>query len=545
MQKSVPFITSVAFIMETKKSYRLSVYLLKKDVKNFSDALRNPLGVEEYPIKKGLGANGVIFIGRPKGNLANWVNLLQQGTTRRIGELISRSNRALLLMKLEKRIYAVTFGFGKYLLRDGAIDRAFGLITAINMIDADKLRSLNKANVDDFTLLTTTQSSKRAKAQEFNVDPIRDLLRGVTGEPYADYNNVGPFVTGNEGVTIVPSITFDDIPDLLKAISKASRSRRYKARFDWVDNVRHERDPIVLEKLNEKLTSHLRRRKTDAIHLTSPVMIDWENFEGYSFTPKGDLYVDFDIEKFYVEKASSLSSLTWEKVESRSIYLKYSEKAEPNRFRLVDFLNFQTTLDGKFYVFSFNEWFRVNQEFSQETEAYVKTVKESGLDFIDCERSWNEETYNRELANSNEDYYLLDQKLIYSHIYKSRVEVCDVFSRKNKEFVHVKIGSRSSSLSHLFAQGRISCNLMASDDAFRKNLRRKLKEQGLPMNIVPERQESLNTRDFTVTFAIIADGEGDLTESLPFFSLLNLRLTISELHRLNFKVRIKKVPYAD
>lgn len=527
-----------------KKSYKLSIYLIKKGITSFPDALKNFKSLEEYKIKDVLKFNGVIYVGQTKKNAPGWEELLQQGTDSKIRSLNNTSNRALLLLKVDNRIFALPFGFGKSLLKDDAIEREFGLRTTLNIVDADKLRSMNKANVDDFTLLTTTQTSRRAKPQEFNLDIVRDLIRGVTGQPFADFERLGATVTGSEGVYVIPSITFDDIPTLLQMLGEAYKSKRYKARFDWVDNIKNERDPAIVETLQKSLLTELKAKNVDVIHLVAPVMIDWEQYEGFSFTPKGELYVDLDIAEYYSEKETSLKDITWDKLKSQRLYVKYGDRDEQIGVPLLHALNFQTKIQDQFYVFAFGQWYKINKNFTQETIDYVNSVKESSLNFIPCKRNWHEDTYNEKLSKSNDNFFLFDQNFVKSDAYRSKIEVCDIFAEKERELVHVKFKSSSATLSHLFAQGRISCNLLASDPVFRKNLRIKLKSLGIPMKLIPEKQDDFDPSKLTVTFAIISEGGKSFADSLPFFSLLNFRLTVTELRRMHFKVKMKKIDYA-
>jgi uncharacterized protein (TIGR04141 family) len=526
-----------------KKSHKLSIYLIKRNIKSFIEALKDKSSLDEYKLKGTLKLNGIIYVGQTKKNAPGWEELLQQGTDVKLRSLNNTSNRALLMIQNEGRIFALPFGFGKSLLKEDVIEREFGLRTTLNIVDADKLRSMNKANVDDFTVLTTTQTSRRAKPQEFNLDIVRDLIRGVTGQPFSDFEKLGATVTGSEGVYVIPSLHFEDIPTILQMLGKAYKSKRYKERFDWVDNIKNERDPVVLEKLQERLISDLKSKNEELVHLAAPMMIDWEAYEGFSFTPKGDLYLDLNIAAYYSEKETSLNELTWEKLKTQRLFVKYGDRNEQSGVPLLHSLNYQTQLSNQFYVFAFGQWYKIRKNFTQETIDYVNTVRESSLPFIDCDSTWHEETYNENLAASNPNYFLFDQDFVKSGAYRSKVEVCDVLAENEKEFIHVKFKSSSATLSHLFAQGRVSCNLLASDLIFRKNLRAKLKELKIPMRMVPEKQDDFDPSKFTITFAIICGGNKNFVDSLPFFSLLNFRLTVAELRRMHFKVKMKKIKY--
>ena len=109
------------------------------------------------------------------------------------------------------------------------------------------------------------------------------------------------------------------------------------------------------------------------------------------------------------------------------------------------------------------------------------------------------------------------------------------------EFIHVKFRKSSATLSHLFAQGRVSANLLRRDETFRKNLREKFDEIGLSKNLVPIDSNKVNASNYTITFAIIDKKKRTFVESLPFFSLLTFRLAAEDLQLLGYNVKVKKI----
>ncbi|MBD7969562.1 DUF6119 family protein [Paenibacillus gallinarum] len=56
-----------------------------------------------------------------------------------------------------------------------------------------------------------------------------------------------------------------------------------------------------------------------------------------------------------------------------------------------------------------------------------------------------------------------------------KIEVCDLFS-KNKHFVYVKKGTRSATLSHLFAQGSVSMTLLKDSTEYRSYVIRQVED---------------------------------------------------------------------
>ena len=122
---------------------------------------------------------------------------------------------------------------------------------------------------------------------------------------------------------------------------------------------------------------------------------------------------------------------------------------------------------------------------------------------------------------------------------RSNIELCDVFSLDKKELIHIKFRYSSSTLSHLFAQGKISAFALIRDRSFRKNCRTKLSSMGLDLNLVAI--DGFKPNDYTITFALIDKKDRSFVEALPFFSLINFRLTLQTLKEFGFKVKVKNI----
>lgn len=527
-----------------KKSYRLSVYLIKDDVNQFLDCLKqNYAEYVEYPIKQIVGSDGIIIVGRTRKKDAAWKSLLQDGTDARLEILENASNRALLFFKIQGRIFVIPFGYGKHMLNEELIERDFGLKTALNLMDIDKFLSIDKANLSDLTILTKTQSSRKSKPETFDLDIISDLLRGVTGALLNSADDLGYLITGNEGVYVSPKIDFVDIPDKLKKLKRAYESDRYKDNFDWIDNLKELRDPALISELSKMLVSDLKDKNSTKIHIAPPTVINWEDFEGYGFNAKKDILKnDFDIDDFYIYKGESLDELTWDKLKSQYLYIKYTSNDDRSPGMFWRYINYQTEYNDDLYVFTLGSWYQINTDYVAEILKYIKNVEESDLDYITCPLDASEGKYNSDLANSSDDYLLFDKNLVKSNLYsRSGIEFCDVFSISNKELVHVKPRSSSSTLSHLFSQGKVSSLALIRDDSFRKNLRSKLASLGADRNLIPLKRNRLSPNEFTVTFALIDKKNRNFIDALPFFSLINFRLTLETLSNLGYNVKVKNI----
>lgn len=523
-----------------KKNYKLSIYLLKDAIKDFSDALKNG-NVDEFDFNESVQVEGKVYIGKPKKTEADWRELLQNGIDKELPPLDNASNRAVAMFKVEGHIYVIPFGYGKFLLKDDVIDRDFGLKTALNIVNADLLQSIDKANIGDMALHTRTQASRKGNPNQFNIDVIKDLLRSVTGEPTeVDGELFGNVITGNEAVYISPYTNISSIPDIIKKLDEESKKDTYKNRFDWIDNIRVEKDPTIIEQLRNNLINDIKGKNDTAITLSPPYILDWEKFENVSYTEKGVTYTNFDINDFYREKDLLLPTLDWDRFSAHKIYIKESHsdfKYSPGLWR---FINYDTEYDGCKYLFTMSAWYKVDARYYEEIRSYCEKFEESSVVYMTCPKTDDEGRYNARLAASSTDYILMDKNLVRSEISRSQIEACDVLTNTG-EFIHLKFRSSSATLSHLFAQGRVSSYSLLRDRDFRKNLRTKIAALGFDRDLIPLENRDFKTSDFTVTFAVIETKARSFVASLPFFSLINFRLTAQELNELGYNVRVKNI----
>lgn len=523
------------------KNFKLAIYLLKETILDYKDAIKELARYKEYDFNDKMKVDGKVLIGLTKENEPDWIELIQEGIVEKLPELNNSSNRAIVFFFIDNRYFAIPFGYGKHLLKDESIDREFGLKTALNIINADKLLSIDKANIGDLSVLTKTQASKKGTPDYFNIDILKDLIRSITGEPTIVLpNEFGSVITGNEGIYISPKTNFTKIPSILIKLKQEYKKTTYKQRFDWIDNIKTERDPTIIESLKIKLINELKNKNLETIHLAPPFIVEWEKFAGIAFTPKGEMFNEFDIQNFYSLKEINLPDLDWDKLMRQKLYFKESTNEEIIGFNLWRFLNFETEYSGNHYVFTLSNWYRVDKNYYKSIYEYCSKIEESSIHFPDCDKGEDEGKYNEKMANSNADFICLDKKLVRSDISRSEIEACDVLT-KSKEFIHIKFRESSSTLSHLFAQGRVSSNSLRRDRTFRKNLRAKIKSLGFSNDLISLENREFNPNDYTITYAIIEKKKRKFVDSLPFFSLINFRLTSEELMIMGFNLRVKKI----
>jgi uncharacterized protein (TIGR04141 family) len=181
----------------------------------------------------------------------------------------------------------------------------------------------------------------------------------------------------------------------------------------------------------------------------------------------------------------------------------------------------------------------VASDYLRDLNAFTRQIKAPDHTFPRVRRAEKEGPYNERLSNALQGAILLDKRTV-SRPQATAIEICDVVT-KTKQLVHVKRGTSSSSLSHLFAQGVVSAELLHMDSDFRKKVAKLF--SGTFVGSGAKRMNDfswLHGKDFApqeceVVYAIMTDTRRINREQLPFFSKVNLRLRCDELRRMGFK----------
>jgi uncharacterized protein (TIGR04141 family) len=101
--------------------------------------------------------------------------------------------------------------------------------------------------------------------------------------------------------------------------------------------------------------------------------------------------------------------------------------------------------------------------------------------------------------------------------------------------IHVKKRGSSSTLSHLFAQGVNSAEWLIQEPAFRTEVREVIENLDPSYAaLIPD--GPIDPTKWEVAFVVITRSKRESPLTLPFFSLVTLRMAARRLQALRFKV---------
>ena len=520
------------------KKRDLTLYLLKGQIGDFTDALSDPDSLQVFPLAPDFPYSGVIYVRDARRNTPWWLRFLRD-TGVEIGDMFNANTAAVLFLEIDNRRFALTFGYGRNLLALDSVERDFGLRVALNAVDPESLRSVDARTFEELTVTKRTQASRSTTFETFGLNVSQEILQAVTGRPRDP--GLGHRITGADAakLTYVPIIR--ELGAKCRQLLGAYRGETYKERFAFIDHLREIRDSALITRLNDNLVEKLRRRDVQKIHLAPPDVSDWAEIDSFVFDhQEAEPSADLDVQN-YLNTVDGLQELTIDRMKRQKVGVIFGSAAEPHyRWTLFDTVVCETREAGVLYVLTGGSWFRVDADFANQVAADV-IQRASEATFLPPAAATEQEAHYNERAASDASVFLFDQKLVRPMGANSDVEFCDLLT-SDRKLIHVKRNTRSSTLSHLFGQGVISAEVFYSDSEFRRRLRDKAGSEisAAARELLPT--ERPNPSEWEVVYAVIADARTEWPASLPFFSQLNFRNSADRLSRLGFNVSIARIP---
>jgi uncharacterized protein (TIGR04141 family) len=548
---------------------KLTIYHIRgvidgSPVSQFEQVLADPGSVDSIPLDGDHPFDAQLYLSTSEPRVPPWVPFLNEGFGD-LGIVATQRPSAVLVIKThyyKDHYFALTFGQGRHLLRQDAYDRNYGLRVALNVIyqegtqdtDQGRLRSISATTVAANTIRTRRQSDRKATFEAFGVDIQRDLLGAITGTPI-DSAFWGTRISGSDGLSVVPSIEFDSLGQFLRAVAKKHRDTSYQQDFNWIDNLRVVQDPDLLDQLYAELINVLLAGTGD-VEVAVPGMIDWDDVEEFrysfdsehGFADPADCPISEALERNDLIDAVDISHLRRWQLEARD-----DADEVVGKWPLMQCLSGELTIDGENkYVLADGEYFEISRDYGDDLDGFIDGIAESNYPLLQTQGNISEGEYNERAAASSPSFLLLDKKTVRVLGKTTPIEICDILS-DDGAFIHVKRKLGSSALSHLFAQGSVSADLFLMSAAYRDSCLTRIREaereraeeegdDGFAGRFATFEQRGINTDDYTIVYAIVANWNGqDAVSALPFFSKVNLRRHVEDLRRMGYAVQIARI----
>lgn len=514
--------------MAKEKIQGLTIYLIKQNLTQEVEIIKHDPAIRRHSVPLDEGRTYYVFAREVPSKFPKWTDFFAGHVDRDFFGKI-KSTAAILLLPIDGRIFAIAFGQGRFLLAEDCWEERFGLKVVLNSIGEDHIRSIDKETFNAIPKQSREQVSRDASAYDFGLDVERDLVRGVTGVP-VDKENLGKILSGMDSLKAHLSVSLGELEEPLRRYLRRCYDVTYKKSFPWVDHISSVKSKETIELLDLYLLDRIRNRELERCWLAAPDLVDWSSVRGFRYSEAGFERHDIHLETFL---ATLSEPVTREILAHRRIYCMGDDDYLKDHWPIYSCLYCEMDLAGESFLLSGGKWYQVAPNFVAEVDASFKGVKQIELGFPDYDDD-SEALYLKRVAAGQDYYALMDSRNILHGPLGSKVEFCDLFGQNN-DLIHVKKYGGSSVLSHLFAQGSVSGELMLIDQDFRRKVRAMLP-------ITHSEKISIEKPlpdEYRVVFAVISTSERPL--SLPFFSRLSLRHATRRLRGFGYEVVLAKV----
>jgi uncharacterized protein (TIGR04141 family) len=466
---------------------------------------------------------------------------------------------ALLIVRTGGETFALTFGSGRWLLRNHLIDRDFGLDLALRVLDADAVRQVRRQYLSTNARVDTNRVPAGQELWSFGIREHAELVRQLAGtissSARMDLSHSRRSRRRTDSVPI-------DCTDRLR-LPLPESPQRLAADLREIARVLHDReiDPTLAP------LRWVRRVPADRTDITGPA---WDVAldrlatldDAVSLAYPGRFQGGPDLVRHIgrigrdlidtpllaladlrdglatVDRSRRLKALQTSRIGG----LDSSGESPATDAPAAEWLSTQVDLSREQrLVLLDGEWYDIS-------EGYVEHVARVVDGAFEDRPTWNlpawtdargpdgrleEQDYNRYVAATLEGFVCLDRKLVRTRAHRRGFEACDLLG-PNDELVHVKkISSRTGSgpLSHLFAQGIVAVDSLTDPETWHTFV-------DLVRQQHPDRASGLGSRPRTLVFAMHRS-DGPLTPDRLFtFARSELASAAILFQRLGVRLQI-------
>jgi uncharacterized protein (TIGR04141 family) len=526
------------------RTWPVNVFLIHQDLKEDERILgdTSKLAYVSLKLPDGDSDNLVgarLYYATRKSDKPKWASFFGDLLSEvKLPEIISAP--AILLVPVDERLMAVAFSYGSALMEPGTFDPMFGLRTALNSIKPGKVRSYDKRTFDALFRQTREQAAQVTKLENFGIDAERDLVRTVSGKP--ENKSLGTSMAGGGSLHVSVQVTPEKLVNYLRRLYSRSKLKTYNDEYPWLGRIEEVLDREIRETLNSYLDDRL-RAGAEGIWLAVPEIIETVELAGFRFILEAKskrVYSELNFENLCRACGISIDSFGLEFFRDHRVELVDGNDYALKKWKLYDCLNAELPLGHENYVLSAGVWYRVDSDLIGEIDREVESLETADLPLPEYDvTDKNEYAYNcRVAALLPERFCCLDDEKIMFGGGRSRFELCDLLESSGI-LVHVKRYGGSSVLSHLFAQGLLSADLLMKRPGFRENADLLVERRGFSL-AKGMSFRSKATRE--VIYVIIGGPANTGRRQLPLFSRVNLRSAVRNIRAFDWNVRIQYVP---
>nr|WP_202427700.1 DUF6119 family protein [Duganella margarita] len=435
--------------------------------------------------------------------------------------------------------YAIVFGLaGESHIKSEYIIRDFGIRVAMNICDEEKLKRVQSTRHAEVSTQSERQISAGSAFSVFDIDDEKEFLQVIAGAASNGFGFIQSF-TGKESIAIKASkgqtIDWKNLIVRVRALADAYELKTFETTFPGYAKFHFETDKSIITALDAQLMRSIIARDFIKVHLAPPEVVDYATCD-FTYDQNEDRFEDLALEDMLNARRSPLAAgADIGSMKSMTIRLWNVETGvQVRKWSVYRCLVAEVVHGGDTYILSNEQWKKVSNALQKEIDDYMATVAIAQCTYLPHDVNiWNaaanknqESIFNAAAKNGNTQLFLLDKGKIAIGG-KRLYEVCDLL-HADRALIQVKrFQNSSSSISHLFLQGRFYGDAFLTDEECRHGMRQAIENtlgaaDAAPfLTIVPLKRADLAANGYSVIFCLLAERDIALMD-LPFMARYEL-----------------------
>jgi uncharacterized protein (TIGR04141 family) len=521
---------------------QLTLYMLRRDLDSAFWGLRESAAEYREVRTRQIGDLDLrLLVHQSDPRPPRWMRDLQsvvEGDALPMSALRNSHGAALLLIRYRGHRFILAYGTGRFAIERSYTEPRFGLHVVANSVSSDRVISADTRGLVGRGRSQRTVMPSAGPLYELGIETDEELVRLLEGKPAADFANAA---AGGESLQLkIRGFSLARLQEKLDQIIELYESSRYKESYEFLDYftpVRRE-DKALRDALDGATIDLIHQRSDDLAFappdILEPLQVNHYVLRcgGYSSDELDELSADavYDtLEQWSIE--DPLRSVKVDAYDSSGDRVVES-------YSLLHYIVADIPYDDRRYVLAAGVWIEVDQDYVTAVQRRIDRLpditRKLRLATWNLNVQENEEAYNHHVGRKRR-WKVLDRKNFPIERPNQKVEVCDLLT-PDKQLLCVKRMTKSSTLSHLFAQGLVSADLLVNNaDGYQDQVIEYLTELRLGATFG-------SREDWTVVYAIATSNTARLSKSLYFFSKVGLDRTAKQLRSLGVNVALARVP---
>jgi uncharacterized protein (TIGR04141 family) len=452
-----------------------------------------------------------------------------------------RTSGAVLLLEVDRGVYAVSYGAGHGLIRDELKDQRFGLRFAVRQLDADRIHRLVHRMPGGRGRQDSVLVPGGLPIWCYGLDGYARVVGHIGGElkqadlTFCRDGSRRVRINGSAGLDVRLGVLPADLLGDIRAVAEVCSRRSPDPLLESIENIAPVADPAITGRLDADLDEVLGWPDDEASGFVSPD-VPMTQMDGY--LSAHSLAVKIGSARRLADHLDLREFLRRTRLQDPGARLEAMRRGYVRMFAdadgteplggssAINWIEAALPMGPRRFFLLDGAWYEIAAGYLTAMRARVERLlgQIPSLDLPKWSPGSDERRYNEHVQDARPRYICLDRDQVRAGLHREHgFEACDLLGPGN-ELIHVKRARESSPLSHLFSQALVSAQALAtSPDAralFTAKVRAHPKGRDLPADFQPKK----------VVFAILLkNGEKLTTDTLFPFSQVTLASTAQEL----------------